>query len=92
MNKRANPLQAGQVWVTRDGRTRTPSRRIVEVIGCKICYSTGTQNLRWCLRVQFRLWIRRYKATATRTSQPRTLVLRPLRTSIRRTASKRAQP
>ena len=82
--KRPKPLQAGQVWVTRDGRTRTPSRRIVEVIGRKVCYSTGTHNLRWCQRVQFRLWIRRYQATATRTSQPRTLVLRPQRTSGQR--------
>lgn len=72
-------LEAGQVWVTRDPTTRTPSRRIIEVIQKRVCYSTGGESSRWCRRAQFRAWIRAYCAKATRTSQQRTLALRPNR-------------
>lgn len=86
------PLAAGQVWVTRQKATRTPSRRIIDVLNGYVCYSTGSDTSRWCHRSQFRLWIRTYKAKATRTAQARTLTLRafkpePVKRSARREAS-----
>lgn len=72
-------LATGQVWVTRDPGTRTPSRRVIQVAKGKVCYSTGGDSTRWCKRAAFRLWIRVYGAKVTRTTQKRSLTLRPLK-------------
>lgn len=69
-------ILAGQIWVTRSPTTRTPSRRVVAVTGGRICYSTGGEQTRWCEPRAFRVWIRRYRATATRTRRPRSMQLR----------------
>lgn len=69
-------ISAGQIWVTRNPVTRSPSRRVIDVVGGMVCYSTGTSMTRWCQRRAFRIWIRRYHAVATRTRRPRTIVLR----------------
>jgi hypothetical protein len=69
-------ITAGQIWVTRAARTRTPSRRVVAIAGKRVCYSCGGDVSRWCLAVTFRAWIRRYRAVATRTRRPRSLALR----------------
>lgn len=80
---RNNRPRPGQVWVCRDRKSRTPSRRIVSTVAVqgkpatmKVCYSTGHAALRWCRLNAFREWVRRYKAVATRTRRPRTMVLR----------------
>jgi len=72
----AREISAGQVWVTRAARTRTPSRRVVAITGTRVCYSTGGDASRWCELVTFRAWIGRYRAKATRTRRARSLALR----------------
>lgn len=69
-------ITAGQVWVTRATRTRTPSRRVVAVAGERVCYSAGGDASRWCLVATFRAWIRQYRAIATRTRRARSLALK----------------
>ena len=69
-------IHPGQVWVTRKSSTRTPSRRVLQVAGGRVCYSTGTELTRWCQPRAFRLWIRKYQAVATRTRRKRSIVLR----------------
>lgn len=69
-------IAAGQIWVTRGARTRTPSRRVVAIAGGRVCYSAGGDLSRWCLATTFRAWIRRYRAVATRPRRARTLALR----------------
>jgi len=88
VSRRGARIRPGQVWVSRRPETRTPSRRVISVIGMdfsadagggsdvRICYSTGSEKTRWCAVRAFRLWIRRYRAVATRTRRPRSLVLR----------------
>lgn len=66
----------GQIWVTRSSTTRTRSRRVLEVAGSRICYSSGGDRPRWCQARAFRLWIRRYAAVTTRTRRCRSLTLR----------------
>lgn len=73
---RAIAIQAGQVWVTRAKKTRTPSRRVIGVTGGRICYSTGGDRSRWCGSPAFRAWAKRYNAKATRTRRERSLQLR----------------
>lgn len=72
-------LASGQVWVTRARRTRTASRRVIAMVGDRVCYCSGTGAHRWCSRRAFRLWIRRYGAVSTRTRRPRTMQLRSCR-------------
>jgi hypothetical protein len=69
-------IEAGQVWVTRAKKTRTPSRRVIGVAGGRICYSTGGERSRWCGVAAFRAWAKPYKAKATRTRRARSLQLR----------------
>lgn len=69
-------IRAGQVWVTRAKKTRTPSRRVIGVAGGRICYSTGGERSRWCGAPAFRAWVKRYNAKATRTRRARSLQLR----------------
>lgn len=85
--KRRKRLAVDQIWVTRKPETRTPSRRVILLANGKVCYSTGGDSSRWCKRAAFRLWIRTYDAKATRTTQKRSLTLRPQ--SIARAATSR---
>ena len=73
---RSISIRAGQVWVTRAKKTRTPSRRVIGVAGRRVCYSTGGDRSRWCGVPAFRAWIKRYAAKATRTRRERSLQLR----------------
>lgn len=66
-------ISVGQVWVTRDPVTRSPSRRVVGVVGRRVCYCSGGRQNHWCDVRAFRLWIRRYFAKATRTRRPRAM-------------------
>lgn len=76
--------RVGQVWVTRDSDTRTRSRWVLKVIRLpgtradqtRICYSVGTNSPRWCSLQDFRKWVKRYGAVATRTRRQRSLTLR----------------
>ena len=77
MTVRRIRLEAGEVWVSRDRATRTPSRRVIEVIGTRVCYSSGGEQSRWCEAREFRAWIRERAAVRTRPSRPRTMILRP---------------
>lgn len=69
-------IKAGQVWVTRKPKTRTPSRRVIAVADGRICYSAGGELSRWCRVPAFRAWAKRYQAKATRTRRARSLQLR----------------
>lgn len=69
-------IKAGAVFVTRDKRTRTPSRRVLLVQGGRVSYSSGGDTVRWCSIRCFRLWARRYQVIATRTRRARTLALK----------------
>lgn len=69
-------IKPGQVWVTRNPVTRTPSRRVIGTSGVRICYSTGGDRSRWCKVPAFRAWIRNYQAIVTRTRRARSMLLR----------------
>lgn len=69
-------IQPGQIWISRATSTRTRSRRVLAVADGRVCYSTGGERPRWCQPRAFRLWIRRYKAKATRARRARTMKLR----------------
>ncbi|MEI2454595.1 hypothetical protein IEQ11_15985 [Lysobacter capsici] len=62
---RTPDIDAGQVWVARKRRTRTPSRRVVAAINGRICYSAGGDVTRWCRLRAFLVWLRRYNAVRT---------------------------
>ena len=74
--RQGTQVKAGQVWVSRDKKTRTCSRRITEVVAGRVFYSSGGDTTRNCQLRMFRLWIRRYAAIATRTRRARSLQLR----------------
>ena len=62
---RSPDIGAGQVWVARKRRTRTPSRRVVACLNGRICYSAGGDVNRWCRVRAFLIWLRRYNAVRT---------------------------
>ncbi|OCG89386.1 hypothetical protein LMG667_04710 [Xanthomonas euvesicatoria] len=79
-------LEAGQIWVVSRksaGRgsakvTRTESRRILHIAKGEtvmVSYTTGGSSPRWCKRVAFLIWIRRYKAHKALPTTTRELVL-----------------
>ncbi len=72
----SNTVKTDQVWVSRSKETRTPSRRVIQVINGLICYSIGGDRTRWCKSRAFNLWIARHKAIVTRAYRPRSLTLR----------------
>jgi hypothetical protein len=72
----AAKIHAGQVWVSRNTKTRTRSRRITTVVAGRVFYSSGGDTTRSCQLRMFRRWIRTYAAIATRTRRARSLTLR----------------
>jgi hypothetical protein len=71
----AAAIKTGQVWVSRSKDTRTPSRRVIQVINDRICYSTGSDQNRWCAPRAFLVWISIHNAISTRTRRARSLTL-----------------
>lgn len=74
--RQGTKVQAGQVWVSRDKKTRTRSRRITHIVNGRVYYSSGGDTTRSCQLRMFRMLIRCYAAVATRTRRNRTLQLR----------------
>ncbi|PNV26818.1 hypothetical protein xavtCFBP7764_21680 [Xanthomonas citri] len=79
-------LDAGQIWVVSrkstgrgsDKVTRTESRRILHIRKgdtVMVSYTTGGSAPRWCKRVAFLNWIRRYRAHKALPTTARKLVL-----------------
>jgi cyanophycinase-like exopeptidase len=67
----------GQVFVSRNKTTRTPSRRIVALLeDATVVYCSGGEQLRHCKVPAFRRWVARYGAVATRARRSRSIVLR----------------
>lgn len=72
---KAAGIKPGAVFVTRAKKTRTPSRRVLQVKDGRVAYSSGGDTVRWCSLRCFRRWLRRYQVKATRTRRARTLAL-----------------
>lgn len=76
MAKSSTLIAVGQIWVIRAPGARVRVRRVLAVLDGRVCYSDGGRSPRWCQPRAFRLWIRRYRAVATRTRRKRSLQLR----------------